>query len=118
MVKVPCAARVEPPDTGESTSCISHWFSKDRPPERRRCTHADILAHGIEAFPDCPEKSRGYRRETDDTRAVLQRCSSALGALQALTFCYTSSAEEGVLDLRGVHHHESKHLHPSGCLAW
>jgi hypothetical protein len=64
MTRVPAAARVDPPDTGESQ--IYHQLI----PSYLQVTYTDILAESIESWAECIEERRGYGRETEDHRIL------------------------------------------------
>ena len=64
MTRVPAAARVDPPDTGESQ--IYHQLNS----LYLQVTYTDILAQGIESWSECIEERRGYGRETQDNSVL------------------------------------------------
>jgi len=60
MTRVPAAARVDPPDTGESQIC--HQLI----PSKLQVTYTDVLAESIKPWSECIEKGGRYGRETQD----------------------------------------------------
>jgi hypothetical protein len=60
MTRVPAAARVDPPDTGESQ--IYYQLI----PSYLQVPYTNVLAEGIESWSECIQERRRYGRKTKD----------------------------------------------------